>query len=132
MRVKIKFASSPGSVWYETYDVDVPDAEAYVKGIVAEFNNTLRPGESSRRVLSFAVLNDYSIEKHSWQKQNLVTLSGRAGLYDVMKCSACGITAKRYGMSNIVIDKKYQGFDYARCDYAQIEMGGKLPIRGRR
>lgn len=44
---------------------------------------------------------------HDWQKKNLVTLSGRKGSYDIMKCSKCGIEGKRRTFNTITLKASY-------------------------
>jgi hypothetical protein len=35
---------------------------------------------------------------HDFEKQNLVTVRDRTGMYDLYKCTACGLTGKSYGI----------------------------------
>lgn len=57
-------------------------------------------------------------QSHDWEKTNLVTIQGRGGLYDTAKCRRCGITAKRFGVSDHTIDPKFRAKVYGRCDTA--------------
>lgn len=36
---------------------------------------------------------------HDFKKSNLITISDRSGTYDTYRCSKCGATAKRFGLS---------------------------------
>ena len=44
---------------------------------------------------------------HKWEKQNLVTISGRKGNYDIYKCSQCGIEGRSYHLGTIDIPEKF-------------------------
>jgi hypothetical protein len=45
-----------------------------------------------------------------------VQLPGRVGTVDLMRCSKCGITGKRFGISaKIVIDSKFRRKAYREC-----------------
>ena len=39
---------------------------------------------------------------HNFQKQNLVTVKSGGRMYDVLKCSKCGIKGKRFGVDEYV------------------------------
>ncbi len=121
----------------ETYDVNTSDPEAWAKGTMDYFNSTLHPGEKEREVVSVSILEKYSLKDHKWEKQNLVTISDQGDLHDAMKCKVCGITAKRYGLSTIVYDKRFNKKVFCRCDtsmayFGKLLPGEKLPLRGRR
>lgn len=44
---------------------------------------------------------------HKWEKINHVTQKDRNGLYDLMRCSKCGIMGKRYSLDSICIYERY-------------------------
>jgi len=54
---------------------------------------------------------------HDWEKTNLVTITGRGGLsYDNYRCKRCGVTAKRFGLSDdFRRDKKFNTEKFAEC-----------------
>jgi hypothetical protein len=107
-----------GQVIEETYEIDSSVSEkAYAENLINNFNATLRPKESPRELLDVTVLaeNGESRKEHSWEKQNLVTIRRAGQLYDTYKCTCCGITAKRYGVGQIVHDKRYSAEKYKYC-----------------
>ena len=54
--------------------------------------------------------------KHNWEKQNWFTEKNKHGSHDILKCSRCGITAKRYGIEwPPTIDYKYRAKKYIVC-----------------
>jgi len=53
---------------------------------------------------------------HKWEKVNLVTIDGKDGMYDKYRCTRCGITGKRFGLSNTIRrDKRYADSKYEFC-----------------
>ncbi len=49
-------------------------------------------------------------KEHQWEKQNLVTIPSNKGvpMHDVYKCTACGATGKRFGVTETIVrDKKF-------------------------
>ena len=54
---------------------------------------TLLPG---KKMPTFDMPGRYT---HRWGKVNLVTLSGRDGMYDLLRCEKCGEEIKRYGLA---------------------------------
>ncbi len=121
LKLKIGYLDNPDNNWVEDYDVDVENPQSYAEEMIASFNATLRPGEKERILLEVIVADKESIEKHAWYKINLTTIVLAGGInYDKQKCSRCGVTGKRYGLSKYVkIDAKYKAKVYQRCDTAQ-------------
>lgn len=52
---------------------------------------------------------------HEWSKTNLVTVADHRGVFDTVKCSRCGVTARRYGISHIVRQSPYRAKKFAVC-----------------
>lgn len=52
------------------------------------------------------IIIDRAETNHTFEKQNLVTIIGKKGTYDIFKCSACGIKGKAYNFTEIQIDSK--------------------------
>lgn len=128
MQVKI---IKTGMVFKEEYDIDnSQNPLEYAQSLINNFNNTLRPNESARELLEVKVIDKDCKPSimHNWEKQNLVTIMGRNGSYDNVKCVNCGVTAKRYGLTNIVRDSKYNAKIYDTCDTA-IKQLNKLQQR---
>ena len=104
--------------WTEDYDdravTTQAEAEAKGKYWVDYYNSTLRSGEAPRKFIS-AKLSGGS-EAHTWDKRGLVTVCKGGLSYDTMRCTACGITGKRYGLGQggVVIDKKFAK-KYPKC-----------------
>ena len=103
-------------------EFDVPETEEplnFINGIINHFNNTLRPGETPRRVKRIRTKTKNSEQihiEHFWDKVSLVT---ERGGYDKMKCTTCGVTGKRYGLGQfgVRIDAKYSAKKYQNCDW---------------
>lgn len=111
--------------WTEPEERDgvttLAEAEKWSRDTIDRFNDTLRPGESPRELISVTVDESSSgnIKKHDWEKSNLVTISPQGGgaFYDTYKCNRCGITAKRYGIGgDLFRDRKFKAKVYWRCD----------------
>lgn len=111
--------SEGGEAWEEHYDIAAIDslekAQAWAQSTIQKFNDTLRPHEKSRKIVSVALAG--KSDKHLWHKTNLMTISDpRLGLYDTMKCENCGITGKRFGVSEAVkLDSKFRAKKYRLC-----------------
>lgn len=107
--------------WWETYDKDIKaeNIEAWCEATVRAFNNSLRPGEHPRVVLQYEILEDNNHEKHCWEKRSdgqSVMFRGR--LCDLMYCSKCHVTGKRFGLSStVVMDSKYRAKKYHKCGW---------------
>ncbi len=122
-RMMIRYANGSGKPWNEDEDrPQIPDlghAETWAKSTVAMFNKTLRPGELARELVSVEELPDEPVA-HGWQKTNLVTVQRGSSMYDTYRCTQCGITGKRYGLSGEVKrDSIFKSPGYADCKKAQ-------------
>ena len=94
--------------WEEEYDKPVPDARDWATKTIERYNNSLYPGDLPRRLIDVIVTDEVS-EAHKWEKTNLVTVMGKGGFsYDTARCERCGITAKRLGLGDYLIDPKYR------------------------
>ena len=118
MKFQIEVRDKGGMPWIEEYNEDVTDPEKWAHETIDRFNNSLRPGETPREVVSVKIMDqDAPIENHNWQKQNLVTVSYRGQLFDIMRCGRCDITGKRHGLNQPVkLDSQYQAKAFQRCD----------------
>jgi len=91
----------------------------YAEAIVRRFNNTLKPGELPSKVVDLYEDLDGADDVyvlHCWRKVNLFTLADHSGMYDKYRCERCGITGKRFGLSDVVRrDKKYAAKKYENC-----------------
>lgn len=114
--------------WWEDYDkpeaVDQVSAEREAQKIIDFFNSTLRPYESPRTLLAVVLIEtngaaSKSFKAHEWEKTNLVTVHERGRYFDRLVCPKCGVTAKRFGVTSIVIDPKYKAKVYRDCDTAR-------------
>jgi hypothetical protein len=47
-----------------------------------------------------------STTTHEFEKQNLVTLTDRTGMYDLYKCAFCGLTGKAYTLTEITVNDR--------------------------
>lgn len=118
--------------WWEDYDKpevsDQASAEKVAQGIIDYFNRTLRPYESPRTLLAVVLGGNgtattaKSFQAHAWEKTNLVTVHERGQYFDRLLCPNCGVTAKRYGVTSILIDPKFKAKGYKSCDTAKVLM----------
>ena len=111
---------------WEEYTKNIDDPQAWAEEIVNDFNRTLRPGERPRTLLKVEILEEEPIE-HSWVKRtDGQSKRVRGRIADLMYCRNCGITGKRYGLSEtITIDSKYRAKVYQRCDTAKEHLRKK-------
>lgn len=106
--------------WQEYHDriaaVDDASAQRIAQQLIASFNATLRAHEHPRTLISAVIAGPTIGGQHEWRKASLVTEKGREGYYDRMECEACGVTAKRFGLSGgVVFDKPYRSVIYHTC-----------------
>ena len=107
--------------WIEDYNRSEikteKEAREYGLRLIDRFNDTLRPGERARKLLDVTFEDNDAVAQHDWHKTNLVTVSDpRLGLYDKLECSVCFITGKRYGLTNIIIDRRWRAKKYKSCN----------------
>ena len=118
MKIRTHVKNS-NSKWTEDYIIgEEIDAEKYVKDMINNFNNTLHKGENPREVEKIEILDELVLpmKKHIWEKQNMVTIVGKGIPYDKYKCTECGVTGKRFGLSpNVIRDSKFEALKYAHC-----------------
>jgi hypothetical protein len=123
MKFKIH-VKSKNSDWWEQYNEITDDCRKWAESIIERFNSTLKPFESPRELLGVEVISSGNENSHKWEK--LITgmsVFFRGSIVDLMRCTKCGITGKRRGLSSaIVIDSKYRKKVYRNCDTAQKEM----------
>lgn len=108
--------------WVEDYNrTDISteeDARKYAEIIIQNFNDTLRPGERERKLLDVTFESNEAVAQHDWTKMNAITVSDPR-MYDIMECKICFITAKRYGLTNIIIDRQWRAKKYRTCNPAE-------------
>jgi len=108
------------SFWIEDYDkpniYTLDKAKAWAEQTIEWFNSTLREGEKPRKVLSVELVNENS-DVHDFQKTNLVTIIKGGRNYDTLICLNCGVTAKRFGLDNTILDSKYKAAKYLKCSW---------------
>jgi hypothetical protein len=114
-----------GATWSEHHDrvavTDDRSAQAAASFMIHAFNKTLREGEAPRTLVTAVLAGPTIGGQHEWRKASLVTESSNGKHYDRMECEACGITAKRYGFTNLVRDKKYASIIYDTCNPPPIK-----------
>lgn len=125
MKFKMKVMKvSTGDAWWEEYSERTDDAQKYAESMINRFNETLRPHESPRQLLEVVKLSDVN-EKHAWYKltsgQSVIF---RGHVVDIMECSCCHITGKRFGLNSFIkIDSKYKKKAFQKCNTAMKELG---------
>lgn len=120
MKLKIKVRSlGTKREWEEDYDVlivgNLQQAEEWADRLIKRFNETLRPGELRREVVSTSLVGVST--KHDWQKMTSgMSVSFRGGIVDIFQCSVCQVTGKRFGLrAGIKRDSKFRAKKYAIC-----------------
>ena len=128
--IHVKHIGEPDeSAWVETYDKPCSDPTAWARETIDRFNATLKPYEKAREVVRAERLGDSPVAHH-WMKTNLVTIAQRERMYDTYKCIGCGITGKRYGLSEMVaLDEEYKAKVYQHCDTAIAHLQKKQSKR---
>jgi len=108
--------------WFEEYDKDTKNPEELGKSYIECFNNTLRPGEKRRVFLGVEIIDANAAKDHNWVKRTGgMSVMFRGEIVDLVYCSRCGITGKRYGLSHIRKDSKYSQKVYERCDTSKLK-----------
>lgn len=114
---------NPDRSWDEKFDnVVCEDPHQWANDTLKKFNDTLRPGEKARRILSIeASENDLA---HAWVKTSFMLIEGthhyKGWKYDTYKCAKCGITGKRGALSPVIKrDPPYKARKYAKCQPPQ-------------
>ena len=112
--------------WWEEMDVDAKDAQKCAEEIIKNFNGSLKRKEKRRELLAVEMIKADTKKKHNWEKQNSFTIIQDRQSYDILRCSGCGITAKRFGLDTIVFDLDYKWAQvYKRCDTAKAHIEKK-------
>ena len=124
MKFKATVKDSRGE-WNEFYDVkeaiDEETATAYMNMLIENFNATLRTGERPRTLVEVTLDTDKGIRKHRWTKTNLVSQMQGSLTFDLYRCTECGITGKRYGLSwSIKRDDEFRAKGYEDCIQAKV------------
>jgi hypothetical protein len=64
---------------------------------------------------------------HNFQKSNLVTIIKGFQVYDIYKCYGCGITGKRYSLSDtLILDGRTSDTKIKHCTGEPKELTDKL------
>ena len=124
IRIKVKDIKTE-SVWWENYNIsDNETPFQWAIETVEKFNKTLKTGENPRELVDVEIIREKSDPFHYWEKVNFVTIVEKNGKsYDKYKCNNCGITGKRYGLSqNIERDRKYKAKIYETCNGARKQI----------
>lgn len=123
MKFRIHCSDDRPLDWWEDYEKPISDAQKWAEGIIKYFNRTLKPGERPRTLLGVEVIEESNDDLHDWVKSSAgMSASFRGRIVDLMFCSKCGITGKRYGFSsNITLDAKYRKKVYRKCSDAKKE-----------
>lgn len=111
--ITVTYADAKGEPWVEPYDLhqvqNIDDAVQWAELTIAKFNRTLRPGERARKLLTTEMAGESTDAPHDFEKINLMTLlDDRMNAYDALQCRRCGITGRRYGLTNFVLDRKFR------------------------
>lgn len=126
-----------GEPWNEDEDrleiESMDEAQVWAKETVDHFNATLRPYEKLRELISVEFLGDES-RHHDWEKTNLITIVlPNDDSYDTAQCMSCGITGKRWGLSqSVTLDKEFSAYGYQSCIQAKVLLERKAIKRKRK
>ncbi|MNO23003.1 hypothetical protein D3C76_127940 [compost metagenome] len=102
--------------WKEPYDCSHNDPKAWAQDLIDRFNATLHPGEKARELVSVEIIDTKeAFKNHVWRKVNAVTIVRGGQSYDKVRCELCGITGKRFGLSDITRDSEYKAKKYIKC-----------------
>jgi len=108
--------------WSEPYDrpnlQTLDDACRWARETIDLFNFSLRPSERERELVELKEIQQAkgASSTHTWQKTSLVTQIFHGQLFDAMRCSVCGITGRRYGISGAVMrNAQYRSGGFAFC-----------------
>lgn len=118
IQIEVKKEGSDFS-WTEDYTIDHNDPNEWANEIIDRFNRTRKPGEKTRELIGVTILNPDGTPKreHNWEKSNLATIVRANQNYDTVKCTNCGVTGKRFGLSSAIkIDSKYRAKKYEFCN----------------
>ena len=131
-RIQVKTLRGKAS-WWEKYEVATESPEAYAQEILAFFNKTLKPFEEPRVILSVEMLEDTGNIQHTFfKKTDGMSVEFRGETVDLMQCSECGITGKRFGLQPTVkLDSKWSKKCYRFCNTAKEALGrcgGKIEV----
>jgi hypothetical protein len=120
MKIRIKVRNvKTDNEWTEDYDKEgignISQAEGWAAQLIERFNETLRPGESRREVVSTELIGEST--EHRWYKRtDGMSSRFRGALVDLFECSKCGVTGKRHGVSSIIKrDSKYRAKKFSVC-----------------
>lgn len=95
------------------------DVQAWAASLIDHYNATLRQHELPRTLDRVEIEDDtiaaVAPEWHDWHKTNAITVVGPRGVHDTLRCDRCGITAKRYGLSNVVLDGDFKAKAFRTC-----------------
>lgn len=127
--IYVRRQGSTNAPWPERYQKETDDPEKYGRELIDWFNLTCRAGEPKREFIRVEVHGEINPIDHKWSKTNIITKTdaSRPGLsYDEVKCDQCGITGRRYGLSEYITrDRKFAHQRYVRCDWRTIEPATK-------
>ena len=129
MKFKILVCTQDGREWWEDYDKNITDPKKWAVDTIDMFNRTLKSYEKPRILLNVTVLDNDNDKHHLWvKKTDGMSVKFRGSLVDMMYCSACGITGKRYGFSGeVTLDSKYNKKAFRECHTAKKEISKTSP-----
>jgi hypothetical protein len=67
--------------------------------------------------------------EHVWDRVRLLKAEDAHGPYEAFRCPKCGVSGRKRGEGNIVLDARYADPVFGKCDTARI---GMKKIGGRR
>lgn len=137
MKFRIQVSHNKCDPWWEEYDKNITDPQAWADKTIAWFNDTRSKKEPKRKLLAVELIDETSRKEHTWKKTNVFTIMNRGGCsYDTYRCTECGITAKRFGIGGSpVLNSRYaRAKVFLRCDTSKnhLEALGKCKLGKKR
>lgn len=115
--------ASPSDVSNMSEEQQDEEAAAIAEEVIQNFNDSLRPFETKRTLVSSQILNLTTQPIcHRWEKTSVVVAQDHIGIHETYICNLCGNTGKEYQMNGpIVMDGQEDAENDDETDAEKIE-----------